>query len=480
MGAACQNCKHLGHKCTFEFAAARAAARQAKKATSSATRRLSSITQEQPESPTFTSSTGVSSTGLSWMESLPLIDVDMNLDLGLDNAHWAEFDLNESAFDYGITLPNGTEDGINLNDKPSAGLLEFNATSTPSICPRWNKSQSLQKHREPQQPSQSILLGAWHGSPVRLLNSKVVAQHCSEALCRIYDSMMIGLANRHLAYRCNQFAGGHSYVLEHENEPKQPSKANPSQQAQDPAELLDSAYSQNVMTNGMTSPLYANQNFSDDSYSSERVVQPYIRLTLIGVARFLDNFGALYGNRLDKRKRMHDEEALTAVLHAFALQAISDDENPQQSPLSALGLETLHNTPSQRNNVAPSRETFCSAWFKAHSLLLRAKDVRSFLHMHTVFLFHIIAPPQEVLDQGDFEGDAAQLLDDALHQLQSLLELVESFRARIDPKSVYYSMLESSMRIVQWFGYVRDTLSSFVSKPVRCSVMEDIQVTSGL
>lgn len=474
MGAACQNCKHLGHKCTFEFATARAVARQAKKVTSSATRRLSSVTQDQPESPPLTTSAGTLSSGLPWMPPLPLIDTEINLGLGLDHARWAEFDLNEYAFANDVVLANSTDDWITLADKPSAGALELNATNTSSFCPRWAESQPRQAYREPQ-PSQSTLLGAWHGSPVRLLNSKVLAQHCSEILCRIYDSMMIGLANRHLAYRCNQFAGNHSYILEHENEE---SKTNRPQQAQDSDQFLGSECSLASMTKENTPPLCANQRFSDDDRGSERMVQPYRRLTLVGAARFLDNFGALYGNKLDKGRRKQDEAALTAVLHAFALQAISDDENSQQTQLGALGLEALHNTPSGRNNTAPNRDTFYSVWFKAHSVLLGARDRRSFLHMHTVFLFHMIARPQEILDKGDIEDDAAQFLDDALYQLQDLLGLVESFCSRIDPKSAYYSMLESSMRIVQWFAYVRDTISSFVSNPVRGSVLEDIQITN--
>ncbi|KAL6897428.1 hypothetical protein GGI43DRAFT_94304 [Trichoderma evansii] len=472
MGTACQNCNHLGNKCTLEFATARAAAWQAKKLTSSATRRLSSVTQEQAESPVLTSSTGTSSTGMPWMQSLPLTDTGINIDMSLDHSRWAEFDLNEDAFDYDVVLASSTDDWMDLADKSSARALELNATNTSSFCPRLVESRPRQAYMEPQQPSQTTLLGAWHGSPARLLNSKVLAQHCIKTLCRIYDSMMMGLANRHLAYRCNQFAGKHSYILEQENKE---STTSPSQQAQDSDGLLGLECSGASMTKGNTPPLYANQGFNDENCVSERVAQPYRRLTLIGAA---DNFGTLYGNKLDKKRRKQDETALTAVLHAFALQAISDDENSQQSWLGALGLEPLHNSLSRSNNTAPNRDAFYSAWFKAHSLLLDARDIRSFLHIHTVFLFHMIARPQEAPDKVDFVDDTAQFLDDALHQLKDLLGLVESFCSQIDPKSAYYSMLESSMPIVQWFGYVRDTISSFVSIPVRGSVLDDIQVTT--
>lgn len=435
----------------------------------------SSLHQQQlRDSPRMISATLAADAELLWNASPLAVDSEFQS----DDTIWGGLGLN-STIDFDSFITNNPYDWVDLPDKtiqiPTTGPQADSSEFSPSLVST-GESQLQQADKELQLISGRTISGFWYGSPVRLLNARLLAEHFNQKLFQFYDSMMMALASRHLSYRCNQFAGKHSYLIESENEAGE-LKHIYSKRHEDFGACSTSSYapcrelSQRVSLGGdAPSPIQD----SGDSLVPEKMALPCRRITLIGVAHFLDNFAALYGNKLDKEKRNLHERTLTAVLHAFALQSLSGEENiTDPNCANQFQLQDPYVRPNQRNCTS-SRELFSTAWFNAYSLLLKLKGARSFVHLHTVFLFNMIARPEEVFAKAGFVDDPVQLLDDALRQMQDLLTLVDSFCSRLNPESLFRTMLESSTRIVRWFGYVRDTIASFLSD--RDCVLEDLQI----
>ena len=138
--------------------------------------------------------------------------------------------------------------------------------------------------------------GAWHGSPMHLLNSTTTRLLLSAQLDQIHKAVLADTVSRYLAYRCNIFAGCYKYKLN----------------AEACQELLEcSARGVDIAIPRPDVPKNLSMSSSlDDAWKA----------TLIGVARFLDNFGSFYGNRLSLGALERSEHVLVASVQSFALQ----------------------------------------------------------------------------------------------------------------------------------------------------------------
>lgn len=458
----CLNCYHLGYKCTFEFVTARAAQRRKRMMvppTPSASgngQQLPQSSLEMPCSPTRTPDPSI------WPTYQPVMEQKLYLDdmfwTGSGSDTFLDFNsfLNTSSCDWtGISNQAlGEQDPTDENIIQDPNSLVALEQLAPAESPR-----RRDRHDK--------LSGFWTGSPIQLLNSTFLNEQLSRNLSHIYDLMMTGLANRYLAYGCNQFAGTHRYTIEPENSA---------------ADLLDLGSGRDTLESN-SSHAASFLGGSHRLHPAPSPINPGLpksvesrRITLIGVARFLDNFGALYGNKLEWRDRKMDDSTLTAVLQAFALQ--SEIWNGAASEYDGADLSKTRSpesfSPHRRRET--NSQIFPSAWFNAHSWLVKSKENRSFVHLHAVFLFHMIAQPEEARSKDEFHNSQIRFLDHALHQLQALLALVDAFCSHLDPKSRYRSLLESSTRIMRWYSYVRDTIASFTTD--RHCILEDAPIPS--
>jgi hypothetical protein len=267
---------------------------------------------------------------------------------------------------------------------------------------------------------------------------------------------MIGVTRRYLSYSSNLFAGKHSYVLAPDRIGEPP--ASPTCEG-----VLGFPISP---TSSTREPVLANAELSQSSSAASKP------MTLIGAARFLDNFGALYGNVLDRKKRKQDEATLMAVLQAFALQFAppSDEESEDTETIGALVSEVPNWPPP-----ATRMTVFTAAWFNAFTHLNDSVNNRSFVHLYAVILFQMVAEPAQVSIKDAYLGRSAKLLDRALQSLCKLSNLLDTFCSGLDAKSRYRMLLDSSWRILYWFGYIRDTMTSFLSD--RPCVLKDAPVS---
>lgn len=381
----------------------------------------------------------------------------------LDNMIWAGLGQpNFLDFDtFLATEPQGWMDlseGALSNDIIGTGYEVNNDAIMPFMGSTESKSQAEEKQRHCED---TTLSNFWHGSSIQLLNSTAMTEGVNKSLSQTYDSMMLGLASRYLSYVCNQFAGAHGYIIEPENAAKQ---------------LVDfDLRDRQQLRNDMLSLAgqYSQSGWGQIVRQSvQKPVESFRRITLIGVARFLDNFATLYGNKLDPKKRKLDEATFTSVLQAFALQFASpDDLNSGRQDISG---EDSVESPSDAASSITMNEVFTAAWFNAHSHLTNSINHRSFVHLYSVFLFHMTAIPSEASSKVECCGSSLRFLDRALHQLKSLTALLSEFCSDLESQSLYRTLLESSHRIIHWFGYIRDTIASLATE--RCCVLEDLPI----
>ncbi|KAK5044932.1 hypothetical protein LTR84_010304 [Exophiala bonariae] len=339
----------------------------------------------------------------------------------------------------------GTSNVTDMND------ADTNATSSDTISPQY-------VHQRDADSSMAL----WKGSPIHLLNSSVASQILNTSLGDVYNSMMSGITTRYLDYNCNLFAGPYKYTFEPEDlgQPMTPADA----ETQNPGTGIP-VNIPNSKRNYLPPWRRSNCNYLPDTLQNrtflpEQVDSQISRVTMIGVARFLDNFGPLYGNCVNRETRESDEKALTAVLQAFALQFAPSDS--RSGPLE------LNFSPSQVNSrfqkpKSNNAQVYKAAWHHAYQNLLDSSDNRTFVHIYTVFLFQMTVVPSEGPAAKDVEGTPLGFLDLALLQMTELQRLVESYSKDLKFESLYRFLLDSSLAIFRWYGIVRDSIASMLS-----------------
>lgn len=176
-------------------------------------------------------------------------------------------------------------------------------------------------------------------------------------------------------------------------------------------------------------------------------------MTTIGAVRFLDHFSGLYGNRLSPTARKQSDAVLKAVLHTFSLQWLSISETASAADTMLVdSLSGMHTT------CDPSENAFYDSWFRARTLLRNAQSVRSFRIVYATLLFDGIAIPTKASSES-----AHEFLDIGLQKLCSLDTLVSQYYASLGPQSIYSVLLEASLTVVRWGGYIRDIGASLTT-----------------
>ncbi|OQV10504.1 hypothetical protein CLAIMM_14492 [Cladophialophora immunda] len=348
----------------------------------------------------------------------------------------------------------------------AAATEQYQSSST---SPSTTQHSSSQYQTLPKSPNdlfarRNSSLGLWRGSPIHLLNSSVETQRINQSLGEVYNSMMSGIAIRYLDYNCNLFAGSYKYSFD-------PDQSNPStldiSAGQSVGNMLTPSWKKAALdTNG--SQIHANM-------APERLASQINKVTMIGVARFLDNFGALYSNVIDQKTRNENERTLIAVLQAFALQFAPSRQADGplarffDNPQGASQCSTSDPLPGDRSTN--SQHVFTAAWFNAHSHLVSSRENRSFVKLYSVFLFLMTSVPPEASSISAYEDTPICLLDDALRQMGELQSLVEGYCEHLGRQSIYRFLLQSSVGIMRWYGYLRDTIDSVLHE--RPCMLED-------
>ncbi|ETI22507.1 hypothetical protein G647_06582 [Cladophialophora carrionii CBS 160.54] len=350
----------------------------------------------------------------------------------------------------------------------------FLTSETPTRSQHPRSTSSIEDSTAPFSPhsgptQKNSTLGLWRGSPIHLLNSSVERQRINQSLGEVYTSMMSGIAIRYLDYHCNLFAGPYKYSFE-------PDQSGITSSNKDDAHPVTLAFTSPWRKTGPGVAHGANIH----AITPESLASQINNVTMIGVARFLDNFGPLYGNVIDQKARSQNERTLTAVLQAFALQYLPSRQ--AEGPLAPFYDSLDSNSLSTESQSGPgdrgtnSLHIFTSAWYNAHSQLFSSIENRSFVRLYSVFLFLMTSVPEEATSTQTYEKSPLKLLDDALRQMEELQKLVEDYCEHLGRQSIYRFLLQSSVGIIRWYAYLRDTIDSVLHE--RPCMLEDAPLRS--
>jgi hypothetical protein len=410
----CSYCTHLGRNCTFRFVAAHAMQRRRASALASPSVTIGHQLQMRP------------------VES-SILDFDL---LPADLSFLQPFEnlpiLNTAPI---ITAGSTAESDDQFLDRLPPELADladiFSAWSQHSgpPLPAYNDLPTLSRmHSEtpPQKPLHcpppvKFSLGqAPPSCPIDLLNTALGSDEVESELVNVYDTVFGRCASRFLSCRNNIFSGSSHYCFDHELR-------------QSPARSkVDITPSSLLLLNEST----LNESISEPHANTELEAT---RVTLIGIARFLDNFGGLFGNPLTKTEQTNQERTLATICKAFALQ---------WKPLSSVHGEIT------------STEKFAAAWREAHDRLTRLKYTKSFRRIFAVLLFQMTSRPQNLSTATQDRTSPQTLLNCALRELQHLAECVRRYCEELPLTSRYRKLLEISLSAIQWWAYLRDTSTS--------------------
>jgi hypothetical protein len=449
-GAICNNCAHLGHVCTFNFVLSRSAPK----------RRAKTRTANAPGRPPTQRNTCFEDSEPNDVVS-PTTSPDYQLEEPINIAHesWSDPVLAD-CFDSGVLSLNCDGELPNFFASPALDTslmastqLQEDPCSLPARVPP--AAPLPKRHRQ-------SFVGLLPGSPVHLLNSSLAVNTLNEHLNKTYNTILEGAASRFLAYRCNMFEDRYPYYFEMEcpssvlprppvdpdinifvetTSPQRPNSVDPKSASAFPSFFQDARADEHRAAAVLTPP----QDFA-------------CKVTTLGVVRFLDNFSDLYGNRLDSSAHHLADAALEAVLQAFSTQWLPSSSD------SDLNLRTMSCTTSGQSAPQSSGSAiFHSAWFKARSCLLKARSVRIFRVVYAIFLFDMTVIPVEASSSLGEDVKAHEFLNCSLRHLLDLGELVQNWCRTLGPTSIYATLIEFSLNIMRWFGYVRDTVASLTS-----------------
>ncbi|KIW46400.1 uncharacterized protein PV06_02072 [Exophiala oligosperma] len=425
--AICANCARLGHDCTFKFAQAQSnrSSRRSK------TQKPGAADTDWFLGASLDGDTVVPTTMMELGNDLPGTWPEVSPPNGLD-FFLSEFCLTPGPLDIGLPQtpkPNQAsqlEGQNNLDQHPFTGGRIQNDINTP-LCDAFNK-------------------------PLHLLNSSLTGKIIEENLAQIYNVIVSGNALRWLP----SIVPGKQKHVACENDswlitaPDAPPLSNFVEGLIDPQSLPKPPSAGHLLQQSSTVPHM--KTFEDG-------------MTLLGAVRFLDHFGGLYGNHLGRFARKASDSALKEVLKAYSMQWLPARDG------------TLTGTTSSHTHLADARISTTSSisslyhetWVHARDSLNSARNVRSFRVFYAILIFEAATAPEE---SHDWYFQISSFLDDAFDILRALGPLVRRHIKALGPSSLYSSALEKSLKFMEHFGYLRDTVSSLVGDR-RCKLPDD-------
>ena len=446
----CTTCKRLGHECTFNFARSQS--------TKSKKQRNGHDTLQRAESD---GPIGVASDVFT-QSAAPFLH-------GCETANGSQ-----DPWESGVGFPAPWPD----NSPPSFDAF-FNGlepTFTPAP-PEDDVSNVMPHGASSHPPGQSVpdqLLrassqmvarcGVPHSSaiawsrPLLLLNSSLTGKIVDEHLARIYNAIVAGNSSRWLQCELSSPAKGYRAAIQG----NAVSLAYP---------ISDEPW--NNLLDGMLYPVVMAALPPSHQALPETIeaVEPTTNLstsdmTLLGAVRFLDHFSGMYGNKLGPLAKHLSDTALRDVLKIYAMQWLpaKHDSKLGQARSRPQNHDTLNTSTSSMSAL------YHDAWFCAKTSIGRARYVRSFRVVYATLLLDATAAPEQLQDWHDSKSS---LLDHAFSTLRELAFLIRRYVKALGSLSIYGMMLEKGLELIEFFSYLRDTVSSLIDDR-RCKVPDDL------
>lgn len=192
-GAACANCRRLGHSCTFEFVASKSRSSKGRRQSRAASHQSSHWDCLDVLGQAFEGNTSLSN------EETPATTQDILSSIDTEQYYSIENDTN--LFD-SLIFPHSHSQTTETSEVQSESQLS-------SLSPN-----RLLPIRTPSLRDAQSIVGSSPQSPIYLLNTNLNATIIDERLAQIHDTIIAGCAARFADYDCNLYAKPPGYQLE--------------------------------------------------------------------------------------------------------------------------------------------------------------------------------------------------------------------------------------------------------------------------
>jgi hypothetical protein len=311
--------------------------------------------------------------------------------------------------------------------------------------------------------AQAVRAKAMNNSPLGLLNSTMNLRLENEYLTLVFHSLTIALYVRYLSPPSDVFANERPYKINFEQSEHQLRCATydlGSKSSQGVSGLLStSSASQCVIDNLHNTTCIEPSRLQNSVAQTSAIDLRVHKVTMIGVALFLDHFSPIYGYHRSKLDRQEDQAAHLATVRAFVLA---------NAPIASGATDQGDDTSM----------IFENAWLEAYHHLNVSMTRKSFTLAYTVFTFDLLPVPLSLSSDPQYMKGKERLLRHSVQKLQGLLSTVTSFCSRMSDHSKYRSLLEACKQTMEWHGYVRDTISAFINGS-RCAMTDTLRRPDG-
>lgn len=432
-GLVCLRCKELGYNCTFDYISARLEQKKRKRHSTA-----SDYKNYQSQS-TELMSIGEPVDTVDWISVLQPYDGDVSIEFDdLNNDIAAEY-LNLEGLD------REWQD-LTMAGCAQSSILDTNGRSSDYTLQVSPKPKNSNYSGPRKQIERAQLFASWKGSPTQLLNSTFTARSLGTCLYHTYAAMMHGMESRYLEYECNPFGPTHRYKFDLEDVSLVIEDNRPLNELPGPRKT-DSP------TMSTLQSLPALKQIHEEGLKQDTPLEDTIKITFVGLAKFLDHFGHFYGNKLDRRSKAEDERMLIAAQQVFALQWAVEGSREEDT-----SFPIIHRSDGSSTE---DLHAFASSWFKARSLILNATPGCSFTRVYAMILFHTCVAPEEAKEVA---GQLNNILDRCLHQFEDLKSMVDEYTKLLSSTSTYRNLLQSSVKAFQWFAYIKDTFAALLTE----------------
>ena len=428
----CTNCARLGHECTFEFARSQSARARKKFNVQKSPVANDAAWAFGPALPNYTNMTD---------HDMLSFQGDMGVGAGFTES-WPQMPssfFDSFLSDVGLT-PNLLEVEI------PQGNRSWNDSCADETTEPDNHLSTLSQTQEEISSSPPTLTNRL----LLLLNSSLTSKVIEDRLAKVYNVIVSSNSLRWLRHV-----------------PNSPSETqlDGSQGSSLPLTRTSNVEPQPTMLEETLCPIGPIRTISTTiSEKSAKVAGPCAVSThgdikLLGAVRFLDHFGGLYGNNLSRFAQKASDTALKDALKVYAMQWL---------PVEGDGQATATLSVSNDGGTLPILDLYHESWLRAKTSLTNASGIRSFRIFYATLLFDACTAPE---GSQHWNEEISSILDHAYSSLHSLSPLVRRHIQTLGPTSAYSSPLESSLESMEFFGYIRDTVSSLLGNR-RCKMPE--------
>ena len=435
----CRNCSHLRYTCTYDFAKQRQNERskkpqqRRKTATSLSTsigglgqasvpeaapirhaesHAFSPVSRQRPSQP---ESEAADASQLSTTPSITTLLTPQTFEPVMHTEMWAPWDT--IAFDWQSSNHLAFDSLLCAEDVS----LSFLPTLTAPVVDNASTDMFLDQSQVPPNVNTSSATN----SPMTILFSSFELGKDNDDLFDVYKIATMGLKKWFLNSESNQFCASAEYHLDVPSE--------------------DSTRQSSLHPESQTTQQTDSMEAEDTDKIHRHTGLPRTVINIFDVCRFLDHVSPLMGNSISLEQRERTEALLKATIIAFAKQYMPPDTEHIYGYVESLQ--------------------------KARRLVQETAEDLSFVQIYASLLLSMLPDEMPYKNEGQAaskqpvaNSSPKNLVQNAFHNMRQLVDIFAAHCASMQPSSKYRQLIETGVKILRWFMFVRETMTNLTSQ----------------